>query len=377
MELDTNQLTKELDRVKAKTFLHKNAAFLGSLLCSIKFEWNESIPTADINGTELRWNPNWFLSLPVATRETVLMHELWHVAKGHILRLDTRDKELWNEACDHHINLGLQQEGYTFEGTKPCLDPQFAGMAEEEIYTVLESQQKNKKKKPYSAWGVGGDNDDMQVPKQPQITELVNALSLAVKQAQLSGCGERTGNASDIIKAYLEPKIEWEAELYKFLKELENHRYSYRRPNRRYPNIYMPSRFKKDGKLEHLMYYLDCSGSVSNNMLLRFNSEIKYIKDTFNPKKLTLVMFDTKITHKEVILDNDQFDGAKIHGRGGTDFRPVREDIINEQPTAAIIFTDLESEPMRELPTDIPIIWIAVNARKHPVKVGKVIHIKE
>lgn len=376
--VDEDVLTKELDKVKAKVFMGNNSAFLGSLLCTLEFEWNDSIQTADTNGVSLRWNSQWFLSLPIPTRCTVLLHELWHVAKAHMLRGTGKDPEVWNEACDHHINLDLETQGHTFHGTSPLKDPQYKGLAEEEIYNILIQQPRSNKPK-FNPWGEPGDEKpDLLEPDKEQIVKLVNGISLAVQQATMLGHGNQTGNVSEIIKAYLTPKVDWEGQLFQFFKDLEHYRYTYRRPNRRHPEIYMPSRFKKEGKLKHLMYFLDCSGSINNRQLLRFNSEVKYIKDTFNPKKLTLVMFDDRITKRIEILDNEQFDEVKIHGRGGTDYRPVREEIIKEQPTAAIIFTDLECEPMEKLPTPVPIIWIACNAyESRRVNEGTLIHIKE
>ena len=34
----------------------------------------------------------------------VILHELWHVAKLHSIRRESRDPRLWNIACDYHIN---------------------------------------------------------------------------------------------------------------------------------------------------------------------------------------------------------------------------------------------------------------------------------
>lgn len=380
LELDYASLSRELDKVKAKVFLGNNAAFLGSLLTSLKFQWDEDCKTAYTDGLTIGWNPHWFLQIPFETRQTVLMHELWHVGKLHLVRGEILDPEVFNEACDHHINLGLKDEGYTFHGTNPLCDPIYKGMVEEDIYKILIKQKQFNPQPKTGSWGVPDDEGDLRKPTEGTQQSVINQVAKAVQSASMTGhSSQATKAASELIKAYLEPKVQWEAELYQFMVDLSQHRYTYKRPNRRNqnPNLFMPSRTKQDGKLTHLMYFLDCSGSISNKMLLRFNSEVKHIKDTFNPKKLTLVMFDTHITHRLVITENEQFDEAVIHGRGGTDFRPVREEIIKEQPTAAIIFTDLECEPLQPLPIPVPIIWIAVNARQHPVLEGKVIHIKE
>jgi len=53
----------------------------------------------------------------------------------------------------------------------------------------------------------------------------------------------------------------------------------------------------------------------------------------------------------------------------------VREWIIKNKPTAAIIFSDMYVRPMEELPFDIPIIWCVLNNPNATVPFGEVVHI--
>ena len=107
--LSDEQLMREYDRIQAQAFLGKSAAFFGSLLCSLKFSWKrEDCPTACTDGIELHFNPDFFIWMCPDARETVLMHELWHVAYLHDIRRGSRDPEVWNQACDHFINLQLE-----------------------------------------------------------------------------------------------------------------------------------------------------------------------------------------------------------------------------------------------------------------------------
>ena len=95
-ELNYQVLDKELDKVKTKVFLTKNAGFLGPLLCSVNFLWTEDIKTAQTNGISLYWNPHWFMKLPFDTRVTVLLHELWHIF----------EPELFIFSLSFHITYG-------------------------------------------------------------------------------------------------------------------------------------------------------------------------------------------------------------------------------------------------------------------------------
>lgn len=139
--------------------------------------------------------------------------------------------------------------------------------------------------------------------------------------------------------------------------------------------MYLPGITKDTSRLEHLCYYMDVSGSITTEDVIRFNSEIKYIKDTFNPEKLTLVQFDTEITNETVIEEFDEFNALNIIGRGGTSLVPVKEHIEKHKPTAAIIFSDLECYPMDKLSEDIPVIWVVINNKHAKVNFGTKVHI--
>lgn len=372
-DLDYDFLQRELDRTKSQVFLGKNAAFLGSLMCSMDFFWNEDEPTASTNGIDYSWNPHWFLSLPPKTRCTVLIHELWHPARLHMLRRGDRDPQYWNYACDIRINNDLENEGYSFEGVEwAWKDHSFDAngrAAEEDIYDQLMQTMP-----PIPPQPGGGD---LREPSKEQLHKQVNAVVKAVHQAKLAGqAGSIPGNIEELIKQFLEPILPWEQLLMQFFTDLLDEDYSWKRPNRRYQDLYLPCRFTDDGRLEHLIYYLDVSGSISDKDVLRFNSEVKYIKESLNPAKLTLVQFDTTIRQERVFHEHDLFEEVVVVGRGGTSLVPVREHIHQHKPTAAIIFSDLDCPAMQPLDYDIPVIWIAVHARGRDVPFGKLIHIK-
>ena len=379
-EINERVLDLELDKTKSKVFILNNAAFLGCMLANITFRWDDQIPTASIGNNLLSWNPRWFLSLVPETRKTVLVHEIWHEALLHGLRRQTRDPKIWNYACDIFTNNKLEDEGYSFVGVETCWkDQQFRGMNEEAIYDIL---MKNAIEPPPSgSWGVPeGDEGDMQnvLGQEGNMHQAVNNVMRAAQQARIAKqAGSIPGNVIELLNRFLRPKVAWESLLRQFFTDLNQDDYTWARPNRRYQNIYLPSIGNVENKLAHLIYYQDVSGSVTTNDMIRFNSEVKYVKETFKPEKMTIVQFDHKIQSEIVINDGDDFSEIKIVGRGGTSFVPVRNHIEKHRPTAAMIFTDLECTAMEPPSYPVPIIWIAVNTRNYPVKVGKVIHIKD
>lgn len=369
---DFTGLTRDLDRTKSTVFLSKdNAAFLGSLMCSLNFSWNEDIPTAGTDGVDLHWNPDYFVSLPKESRSTDLSHELWHVALLHTVRRGNRNAEIWNIACDIKIDLMLEKMGYTFVGINGVpRDKKYKDWVEEDIYDDL---MKNPPPKMPSCTCCAKDMPET----KETIQATVNTVVKAIHQAKLAGqAGNLPGSIEETLKKFLEPVVPWEVLLMRFFTDLLDEDYTWARPNRRYSDMYLPSKFTDDGRLEHLIYYLDVSGSISQNDIIRFNSELKFVFETLKPQKITVVQFDTMIQKTDVFNEGDPFTEIHVKGRGGTCLECVREHINEAKPTAAVIFSDMYVSPMRPLDFDIPVIWIAVNHPQATVPFGTLLHIK-
>lgn len=373
---DYAKLDRELDWVKSRVFIDRgNSAFLAPLMCSMEFRWMPNIGTAETNGKYVGWNPKFFMELCDDTRETVLVHELWHPALLHMHRRGDRDPEVWNWACDIRINNDLKNAGFSFKGIEwAWLEPEVdenGRMAEEDIYDWLIATGKKPPKAP------PGGNSDMREPDDEELQEILNNVVRAVHERELTGAGTTPVAVREVLAKFLAPIIPWEKELMEFFTDLlEVHR-SWSRPNRRYQHVYLPIDVEDDGRLAHLCYYLDVSGSCSNEDVLRFNSEIKFIKDVLKPLKLTVCQFTTEIIHETVFEENDPFDEVIRWGTGGTSLVDVRKHMIEHQPTCAVVFSDLDCPRMN--PQDvqhIPTIWVGIRASGRTVPFGKLIHIK-
>jgi len=408
--LPVADLQRELDRTKTKVFLGQNSAFLGSIMSTMDFVWSYDVPTAATNGETFWWNPVFFLQLEPKTRETVLMHELWHAGLLHMVRRGERDPYIWNVACDIRINNGLENDGFSFVGVEDCCKDQQHGLkAEEDIYDELMKNQP----KPKPMWGPGpctpngsggqgqqqpmpgsqgqpangqpdpnsqlpGNGMGDMVPTTPSSNAAaINRVVRAIHTAKLAGQpGSIPGGLEEIIEEFLKPVVPWETLLHRWMKDLLEEDYTWARPNRRFSDIYLPSRYQEDGRLEHLIFYQDTSGSMTDDELLRTNSEIKFIWDEMRPKKLTTVMFDTKIHKVDVFEEGDSYERIAINGRGGTCLKCVRNHILSEKPTAAVIFSDMYVAPMEPLPFEIPILWLTKSKGIKP-PFGELIEIRE
>lgn len=387
MQWTEEQLDKELDRTKSRVFMQKGtSAFLGPVMCSMDFHWDSNIKTAATDGTKVWWNPEFFMYLNPETRCTVLIHELWHPALLHPVRRVGRDPEIWNKACDYRINNDLKASGFSFEGIEwCCLDPSIddgGRLPEEDIYDLLVQGQIPPPPPPPPMFAAAGVGDwgagDMVEPTDDQTRTMIETVIRAIHAHKAAGgAGNIPLVIQETLDKFLEPIVPWEKELMQFCTDLLEDSYTWARPNRRYPDVYLPSVYTEEGKLRHIVYFLDVSGSCSNSDVLRFNSEVKYIKEVLQPEKLTLVQFTTEIVHEEVFLEQDPFEETVRYGTGGTSLRCVREWIEKHQPTAAIVFSDLDCTPMEKPSYDVPIIWCAVRAGGARVNSGKIIHMRK
>ena len=360
----TASLEKLLDKAKIAVFSDNNSAFLAVLLCSLEFSWNKDIETARTNGKILQINPDFFLGLPDKTRQFLIMHELWHVARAHPLRGgNIPNKAAWQYACDVVINNDLVASGYTYEGVSPLLNSKYpVGTSEEEIYDDVKDDIEDYSK----GW------EDLDEPSPAEKLEILENLVKAKELAKGKLAGTFGSQFESIITSLLPPKVEWKSLLHDFVSLSDTTEFSYRKRNRRFPTICLPGSTKAD-TLGEINYYLDVSGSVTDDDIARFNSELFYLMQMYELEHINVIQFDTQITKEEVVTALDI--PRTFIGRGGTDLTCVKEHIEKTQPEFVIVFSDLECDPMEVLKTTPKMLWVIINNPNAIPPYGKYVHI--
>lgn len=350
------ELTKLLDKAKLKIFSDsvRSSAFLAPLLCQCSIEFTEECETARTNGIVIQFNPDFFKNLNnTSERAFLLFHELWHIAKMHQLRCGNKDKVRWNMACDYHINIMLKEDFSLDMPEGGLLDEQYRHLSEEEIYSLLPEDAGNPSS-PYLDLAPLDSNEEKF--QNSIVSEILGAVSTAVHS-----CGSGVNKeVVEILNKFTAPQINWKQELQDYFKETyQNQDYSWKRPSRRIQDCYFPSITGEDeGRLEHLAYFVDTSGSISEEQIVAFNSEIKFIKDELKPKKLTVITFDTSINEPISYSEDDEFEFLEVIGRGGTSLEDVYDWIEKNKPTASVIFSDLICDPMPKPST--PVVWCVI-----------------
>lgn len=378
--------TQALDQAKTAVFLSGNAAFLGCILNHLDFAWDTSVETACVAEHEgnltFKWNPNWFDSLAFTARQFTILHELWHIALLHGQRMGNRDMQGWNIACDIRINNDLLEDGSFTPSSAPqgvLFDVKYKGgeWTEELIYEDLkigtnDSSQSNASQSPSTnnkgnkqpqPWGT---KDLTASPTQ------IHVVEAAVTLARMAG--KVPGNVEKYLSDLLKPVLPWKTILHNYLQDKLDSDWSWNRPNRRFQSIYLPSLLPDEGRLISVAMFLDTSGSIEEEDIKRFISEVEYIHSTFIPEKLSVIQFDCSIQDVQEYTPDSSLKKFKFHGGGGTSYSCIHSWIQRNKPTLALIFTDLYAKPMEHIKgTDI--IWIVKNNPKENAPQGKTIHV--
>lgn len=391
------ELDKAWDELVVSVFKGSNRAFYGSLMSSLELKWDESISTAVVTpDMEIIWNPRFFLGLPKETRKFILLHEIEHIARLHMLRKGDRDHKLWNYACDYEINLAQVDEGLTYDGTQPLIEEKFRGMPAEEIYKLLD-QQKEEEANDNGSWGDGspdmresssssGDMEDsagggitpemIEGLTQAQASKIINAVAKAIQAEKISGYAtDKTAAVETILNRFLKPSLDWNKFLRRYMTDKLKKQLTWKRRNKRFPNIYLPTRRQDKKGLTNITFYLDTSGSITDRMVEIFNSEVKYVFEYFQPKSLNVVQFDTEIRHEIQYNRGTRIKQVTVSGRGGTCLQCVRDHIIKNQPNIVVVLSDLDCLPMDKIRNQ-EILWIVFDNPSAQVHQGRMFHVK-
>lgn len=335
-------------------------AGMAKFIINVDFYWTRMIPTAAAGYGMIFFNPDFFDSIPVETRKTVIMHEIMHLILKHLDRGKDHDPRQFNIAADHVINNTLEDEGFTFEGTSPFKDPKFKNHSTEQVYNiiyekVIEDPTKAPEDPNYvsaeaiedlikdalNAKGEGKDISQQKAKADADIASSNPGLSPGNNIIEL----EATKNVIAIIGSTYK-------EIFKkyLVDPLGGNKRTFVRPNRRQHNassevLKLPGKFPRRGhlnRLTHLVYALDVSGSITEKQAKQFHQSVYSIKKLLNPAKLTVMLFDTRVVFQKTYTDREDYNKIRVAAGGGTNLTDVFAKTEILKPEALVIFTDLE-----------------------------------
>ena len=347
--------------VKAKIDLMLTSPFWGSLVTRLELaDWDGD--TFATNGKKLfcpeeKYITDWTFKELVG----VLAHETWHCAGGHIFRMKDKQHMRWNVASDLATNYLLLQNNYQLP-KGGLTDPQYDSMTAEKIYALLPSEPSGKGNEDGESNNGGSSGEEGQLPNVPQDLlepdkslsnnqekidakeleqEWKESLTSAVRIAK--GKGNMPSGMEEYINDILTPKVSWQEVLYRYLQTAKGNTdyrtYPFHRSHI-YREMYLPS---LQGEMIEIACGIDTSGSIDSDDLKRYFSELRGICSIFGSYIIHFFQCDTKVHSYDIITEDTEIPTLAM-GRGGTNFVPFFERVLDEQleELPVVYFTDLD-----------------------------------
>ena len=412
-----------------------NHGFYGLLLMHMIYAVSEEIETACTDGVRITFGIDFLDSLSDSELDFVMMHEILHVVLQHCFRGDVEDPEAYNIAADIVVNSNIMLEN-GMKASSITLSKYGIAMhvapdgkegheyTAEQVYAMLPknlnkkgnnkspgsavggAKKENKKgnnKSPGSAdgrakkeiakdkhqpvwvwddhsqWGKYEEDDtlrDVWVKRFEDAAEAIEIRDPSNTRGLLPAFAER------ILKELKKPQTDWRTILNDFIQE-EVVDYSFAPPDRRFDDspFFLPDFNGKEDRVEDILFMIDTSGSMSDDMIAAAYSEVKGAIDQFNGKlKGWLGFFDAAIIKPQPFSDENEFKIIKPAGGGGTDFQIIFEYVFHhvsdKLPASIIILSDGYAPfPQEKLAGGIPVLWLLNNEEVNPPwgKVARII----
>lgn len=310
-------------------------------------------PTAWTNGRKIWFNPDFADALENDEFIGLLVHEILHCALMHASRRGDRDPRVFNLAADIVINGMIDEVGLKLPKGAVRHDP-WKHFSTEEVYALLQAKCPEHLKPLMESFKadivyVQGDEETKSIQAHWEIAN----QNAALQSRMMPGSG--SAELERIFAQLTAPQIDWRTRLWEFM-------------------VRTPCDFTGfDRRFIHQGLYLDCldgetcsvyiccdtSGSIDQEQLTAFISELKGILASYPDIKARLWYADSELSEA---YDLDP--GSEIPmptGGGGTSFEPFFEEIAKEETdpslSAAIYLTDGFGEFPSEAP-EIRTLWV-------------------
>jgi len=362
-------------------------------------------PTMATDMQVIYYHPKFVMECSKQELMGVIAHEVLHVAFFHGTRRKERDPRLWNFACDYAINPILINGGMRLPGFG-LYNEKYLNWSAQKIYDDLIKNQDKidellSKMPGFSiepgdgeSDGEGGGKDtihggiiDLKDFKDADgnpisVSEIEHNIRLKVASAAqvAKARGLLPGGLEGLIKAHGAAIVNWHDYIQNWVKGHAPDDYTWRKPNRTMlanHRVYMPSPELKGAGTGVLS--IDTSGSVSDQELVKYITEIVGVIEMCRPEKLIIIQHDAVIQKIDEWEPTDSFESLKVKGRGGTCIQPTFKylDQIDDHIDWMICFTDMgicDYPPASQAPP-FPVLWAATGPMNAPF--GQYIPLKE
>jgi predicted metal-dependent peptidase len=344
-----------IEIIKARVAMSLDHPFFGYLALNLEPVCLPDMnpPTMGTDGTRLYYHPDFIKNTPPAELCGVIAHEIMHLVLDHLGRRQNREPERWNYAADYAANLLIVNEFKL--PSNVLLNYDYRDKSAEYIYSHMPVNNQNRDFDFHGKWDEWEKSD--KTDKQGDLAqEWRNRVAMAATQAKIQG--KFPSNLESVIEELLEPKLTWKAILRDMVTSCAKSNFRLFPPNKKHINrgFYLPS---ITGEQINIACAIDSSGSISDESIQSFLSEVKGICDSYDDFTIHLFIADAKIQKYFELHTFDEMPRV-ISGRGGTDFRPVIAEAEKLDITSLVYFTDLYGSFPEQEPS-IPVIWVATS----------------
>ena len=352
--------------VTARIGLLLRQPFFGNIATRLKLvNADEWCGTAATDGRRFYYNSVFVNNMPLKQLEFLVGHEVLHAVYDHMGRREHRDPKISNIAADFCVNQDLVNSRVGDKIPSALYDPKYKDMSYEEVYDdLMQNADKIDINKMLQQLldehldgedGEDGDSDSdgnrtHSGGKRPKLTEeekkeIRDEMREAVlASATAAGAGNLPGSIKRMIKDLTEPVMDWRELLQQQIESTVKSDFTWSRPSRRswHMDAIMPGMIP--GNQIDVVIGIDTSGSITDQDLKIFLSEIKGIMESYDEYRIHVCGWDTAV-HNSAVFTSDNMDsieGFEPGGGGGTDPHCVWAWLQDNQiePKKLIMFTD-------------------------------------
>lgn len=333
------------------------------------------VPTAGaavVHGTPyIIFNSEFCAKMTDTELTAILKHEVLHLLLSHTNTAteEGKDKLIVNIAMDCAINQyikDLPAGGVTLEGLSKTVGKQLLPNETSDYY-YAELMQKVKQVKQSGAGPM--DDHDVNVPGKDTPEVAAGAVKRVANQALKKAAGKAPDHILSAIDKLADAKLPWTVLLRNAILSQVSRKTqaTTKKINRRFA---LPVPGKKHKREMTLGVCIDESGSVSDEQLNQFMSEIKQISKMIN--KTYLVHADCQVAAVED-LSKVKFNPQRKAG-GGTAYQPAIDECKKLKCNMIVYFGDFDTADKPENP-GVPFLWVGVGNSPPPAQFGKVVRL--
>ena len=390
----------------------------------------QKVPTMGVDARgNLYYNRSWVENLSERETEGVLCHEIMHVALEHLYRSQKMkaNPKIHNVASDLVVNDILMESGFQLpkEGCIPrnheFKHPQFTvshidDKCVEEIYDEIMSQIPEQDCPGQCSGGDSGDGEGSEsgdgnnpcdgCPNADSCAGGADSMDTHIMSESGEGSeqqrkeqrewkkrvseaghyakmrGELPAGLERRIGELFESKLNWKKMLNHYITSAIPHDYTWSRPSMKsiVNGLYLPAT-KKNEQLE-VVVAIDTSGSIGQEELTEFLSEMVGIAKTYSQVKMRVIECDADIQYDRLVENGNikKILETGVHGGGGTSHEPVYQYIAEKYKDTKILinFTDGYTYFPEQQKWKFDSIWVLTkqSCPEDNIPFGKVVKIK-